>query len=581
MNSVLKNIVALCISLVAITSLATDELKSYPAPDSVPLNKNYTVEARIPNGTWTPIDVYRAWARNGVDTQTKTSLAHFDMDGTVEVKITKNTGSFTHVDIRPERFSVPCSTTATNTVVLTLTNACKLSVEFDGEFYDNLQLIANPIESDPITNNIPNTIYYGPGKHLLTNSISIESGETLYIAGGAYLKFAETVGSPRIHMSDATNVTIRGRGIIYMPGTPFGADPAWKAIVSENCTNVNVSGIILIKRNDGFCNEAYNCDDVTYKNVTVLGGAENTDGFDVFSCRNVDVSYSFFRTGDDGMIVKAKNGIDCCDVTYRQCVGWTDWTHRPICVGGVTHCEIMTNINYQNIDVIHYNENNGVHGAISILLNDEATVSDLLFKDINIEKCLHPNASYINAYIRWSDLWGQTDDRAAYRGVLTNVTFNTVEGHDGVRRARFRGYGNDLILNKSIKRGDIPIEGSQVLIISRLKYDQDTLVFRYFDYEDGVYTSYDRDISDSGIMDLIAAIEDSPAGTDWDHTALTVVEQQALIDLVPTNVEHQHETGKVIDGVKFINYSIDGVKRTNAADANVKTNEFVYNITFE
>lgn len=451
---------------------ADHQLTVYPAPAGAVMNSTYSVEARTPGGTWQSVDVYKAWVRDSITSQVESSLAHFDMNGMVEVRITKNSGSFSSVDIRPKRHHiVPVQTP--NTVHFMLDKPCKLSVEFDGDYYNNLQLIANPPETDIPALDDPDVIYYAPGYYELTNTVSLASGQTLYLAGGAYLKFKTSAPHPRIDLDSVSNVSIRGRGIVYSQGV-YADDPR-KGILMRNCSDVEVSGIILLKRNHGFCNDAFNCDGLVYDNVTVIGGAKNTDGFDVFSCRNVDVANSFFRSGDDGLIVKSKQGVNSSNVTYRSTVAWTDKVHRPVAFGGLSDCEIMTDVEYRDIDILHYNEDNGLHGAISVLMNDGALVTNLLFKNIHIEECAHPNAKYINILIRYSDLWGHTPDEPRYRGNLRDVRFENIYGEDGPRIIDLTGYDAEHTID-GVSFKNLFIEGRQAAEMSEANLQTNSFV---------------------------------------------------------------------------------------------------------
>ena len=63
-----------------------------------------------------------------------------------------------------------------------------------------LLLFANPLETDTPKQGDPNVVYFGPGVHK-PEKIALQSGQTLYLAGGALVK-AEV-------LAQGSNITIR------------------------------------------------------------------------------------------------------------------------------------------------------------------------------------------------------------------------------------------------------------------------------------------------------------------------------------------------------------------------------------
>jgi hypothetical protein len=84
-------------------------------------------------------------------------------------------------------------------------------VELDRSPRDPLFIFANPSEVDVPTAATPNVIYFGPGlTDLGTKPLSVANGQTVYLAGGAYVK-----GRLQLARRNAPGgVTVRGRGIL-------------------------------------------------------------------------------------------------------------------------------------------------------------------------------------------------------------------------------------------------------------------------------------------------------------------------------------------------------------------------------
>ena len=83
-------------------------------------------------------------------------------------------------------------------------------VEYNNDHTTAIQIFANPIEEDPITEEEaakdPNTIYVGPGIYD-AGAFPIKSNTTIYLAGGAYVY-------GQFSAEGVDNVAIKGRGIV-------------------------------------------------------------------------------------------------------------------------------------------------------------------------------------------------------------------------------------------------------------------------------------------------------------------------------------------------------------------------------
>jgi hypothetical protein len=98
-------------------------------------------------------------------------------------------------------------------LVLSLQKPGQIIVEVNGDRYNSLALFANPPEKQRPSAKDTNVIYFGPGLHRIgnglgdsSNVLKIKSGQTLYLAGGAFVQGA-------IQAENASNIRIAGRGI--------------------------------------------------------------------------------------------------------------------------------------------------------------------------------------------------------------------------------------------------------------------------------------------------------------------------------------------------------------------------------
>ena len=111
---------------------------------------------------------------------------------------------------------------------------------------------------------------------------------------------------------DARNITIAGKGKILgntaIPGRVDRASglrhPALIELV--NCQNILITEVYT-EQNDMWSIHPVYCDDLTFKGVTVKGGA---DGVDVDSCRRVLFDHCDFDTTDDCISLKSGRGME-------------------------------------------------------------------------------------------------------------------------------------------------------------------------------------------------------------------------------------------------------------------------------
>ncbi len=101
----------------------------------------------------------------------------------------------------------------------------------------------------------------------------------------------------------------------------------------KHCKRVLVEDVQL-QNSPAWCLHPYFCEDLTVKGVRINNPyyAQNGDGIDIESCKNVEVAYCNFSTGDDGICVKSGK-----DKEARKIVGPTENVHIHHCYVGHSH----------------------------------------------------------------------------------------------------------------------------------------------------------------------------------------------------------------------------------------------------
>jgi hypothetical protein len=190
---------------------AAPQLTVYPAPEGLTASNQYQVTA-LQDGAGVESFVYRILARKpDTNREADTSWTSFSFAGEVTVQVRKLAGAATGCIVRPRAAGVETSF-ADDVCTFTLTRPGTLSVEFEPDIHNPIEhpmlVFANPPEVDVPDPGDPDVLYLGPGIHQLGAGVPIESGKTIYIAGGAWVNGAFVAAAP------VENVTIKGRGVI-------------------------------------------------------------------------------------------------------------------------------------------------------------------------------------------------------------------------------------------------------------------------------------------------------------------------------------------------------------------------------
>lgn len=200
--------------LMAWTTVGAGDVQVYPAlPDRQYGSDLYEVTV-TQAGKSLPSYVYKSVREGGNSKDFGTDANHwtsFSFSGTVTVQVKMTDGSPVKAAIiRPIAKGIRTEVSG-QTVSFTLNAPANVYVELDGKPREPLFVFANPIEADIPTKTTAKVIYFGPGvTDLGQEPLKIPDGQTVYLAGGAYVKgrlqAAETTGNQ--------GVTVRGRGIL-------------------------------------------------------------------------------------------------------------------------------------------------------------------------------------------------------------------------------------------------------------------------------------------------------------------------------------------------------------------------------
>jgi polygalacturonase len=340
-------------------------------------------------------------------------------EGPAEVVITSNL-PIKNFNIRPLQKNIAGKIQG-NSLKFTLHAAEKLCIEINNG--RPLYLWANPPELDVPAPNDPKVHYFKAGQVYEFENLGMQSGETIYIEGGAVLK-------GRIHVKNANDITIRGYGIFDGSYYKRERGDHIPSILLEKCNNVVVRDITMIYPS-GWMLVPAACEDVEIFNLKQIGEVVSSDGIDILGSKRVHIHHCFLNNNDDCVVVKAfflgsKNStatnvdgrVSPEDILVENCTLANAPAGNAMEIGHELSVETVSNVIFRNIDVL------SVHGqgaVFSIHNNDRALIKDILFEDIRIEHCWDKFIDFRISLSRYS-----TDEE---RGSIRNVTLRNINWH--------------------------------------------------------------------------------------------------------------------------------------------------------
>ena len=396
---------------------ARAEVATYPGPAGIEASAQYQVEV-TQGGRTQPSFVYVTAAQTELNRSKTTSWTDFSCSGSVTVKVTKRGGSFKRWAILPSSYGIRGRREG-DSVVFELDRPRKVAVEFDGDITHPMLVFADPWETGAPAAGDPNTVYFGPGVHDVAGDIVLKANQTVYLAGGSYVRAL-------IRGRDVPNVTIKGRGVLS--GRQRGHGPNLVVVDGGRSTGLVIEGITLVD-SSGY-NITTQSAGAVVRNVKTIGWWFNTDG--VMLGPDGLVEDCFLKCNDDAIkLYHSGNRV-------RDSVIWQMENGAPFQISWNMGGE-NRGFEVRNCDVIHVdhewdNPNAGVFDAIH---GGSGTMADYLFEDIRIE----------NAGWRLMSLQIRPNifSRAKTLGRISNITLRNVsiatpDGEGLKRRSVIQGY---------------------------------------------------------------------------------------------------------------------------------------------
>lgn len=369
-------------------------------------------------------------------------------------------------DIKPTLTTAELSDSKTLTVTVDGPKKFVVMVR-DAEMWRYFIVSAEEPETNIPDRNDPSVLFLEPGVHKYGQAWDpfVDGIKTLYVSGGAVLEAT-------LKVKDKSDIKILGRGLLAQAFVPHAEefevrreqewDADWLGVHFGRSKNIEVDGIAVIN-SPGYQMEFAICENVTAKNVKLLGfGEHNNDGFHTYG-KNITLDDCFVTCNDDRICVTGLFDNDCgtgdklwdgtiklsgtpvSDITIRNMVFWG--LHNN---GG----DIMLTWNGET-----YCKNVLIENCVSITPTNKAFVASMhagsaIFENITIRNCHLYHGNFLSLLVR--DEGYQGAGGGAIKGLnIENITLDVNKSEIGKHLTGFSETSNiEGIVVKNIRGKD-------------------------------------------------------------------------------------------------------------------------------
>jgi Glycosyl hydrolases family 28 len=451
--------------------MAEGNVRIYPAPDGEILSEKFAVTV---DGRSTPVYVAKVAPAdpgqrfkamddklNSARYFAEAAFVTFDLRASTRVEIVcRGPTAIQQACVLPaSRGIVPV--VRGNRVSFELTGPEQLTLEINGDWVGCLHLFANPWEETAPHADDPRVMYFGPGIHEVDNVV-VRSGQTVYLAGGAIVRArpkAEAKGGTAF-LLEGDNIVFRGRGILDGSLCPTLSRHLIKV---QGGRHILLEGVVL-RDPSVWAVPIRRSEDVTVRNLKIIGYRANSDGIDLCNSRRVDVTGCFIRTLDDLIVVKTDRGQGPAgQINVERCVLWNEVAHA-LSIGAELR-EPVSDVRFADCDIIH---DRGREWTLRVFQSDAARVSNVRFENLRIAESRQLISLWIGSAV-WS--------RDLERGRIADVVFENIAAAEGPAAIKLQGFDADHAVERvtfrNVRRGGQPLQPADV---NRNAFVQDVTV---------------------------------------------------------------------------------------------------------
>ena len=415
----------------------------------------------------TNVNHNRTWYADYKPLQSRTPITYFDFEGIANIEVNVPEIDLETVKISPLSYGIePVIDKETHTVSFTVNTPDTYTVTFNDSPARAIHIFANPLEVNPPKEGDENVVYIGPGEWK-AESIILEDNQTLYLAGGAVVHGI-------IQANYASNIKVMGRGIV--DGSFYESwmgKTAFVPLKFDNCDGVEIRDIIVLNPNAWVCS-ALSSKNGLIDGIKIISSRPNGDGITLQSCENYLVQNSFVRSWDDNLVVKNYAG-NSKNITFKNNQLWTDLA-QSMELGYETNKgsqpdAVISDITFEDILVL----NNFHKPVISVHNADDATITDIVFRNITVENAQVGSGDgdqmpyLIDFNIADSSNWSTTRERGQIRNVLIDGV-TVLAGR--FNESRIYGYDETHTV-EDITIKNLTILGEKITSFEQGKFDID------------------------------------------------------------------------------------------------------------
>ncbi len=362
------------------------------------------------------------------------AFVSFTFSGNVEIEI-ECEGAVHKAEVLPGHLDIGKKIEGKK-VVLSLDRATDCFVKINDNYVYPLMVFAHGV-SDWMVDSLDEKVrYFAADRVYEAGEIHLNSGETLFIEEGAYVKGC-------VVAEGASDIRICGNGILEGSMYPQMEKPA---INLKDCRNVRIEGLISV--DPSFRNLVLNrCTNVEVKDFTGIGTRErrmSDDGINIIESCDVIIEGAFINARNNCIALQSNPNVTrpVERIRVRNSVFWKGDFGMVMEFGYKTDDLIARDVEYSNIDVLH--SLSGVFG----LSSKSGKASNFRFSNIRVSDVRHmlfainqlgENASMVN--IRFEDV-------TVLDGPICFSDIHAIT-EDGIRGISFENlkYGEKKILN--------------------------------------------------------------------------------------------------------------------------------------
>ena len=440
------------------SAVAADKLITYPQlSDIQECQFSYTLQAKQDgSSTYTIVALYNALVINQKGSQVNTTVANFDCEGKINIKITFSDAVSSAV-VRPVSLNITPAISG-NTITFSIPGPEKFYVDINGDHYNNcIHIIANPIEVNPPQKGDPNVIFVPTGTNI-TDKITLNSGQTLYIQGGAAVA--------GVVANDVSDVKILGRCFIYRA--------AYDAFEVKRSNNVTIDGIIDLNHgwggNGGAGLRCAQTTNLSISNTVSFSSKKWGDGYNIFCSNGVNIHDVFIRTNDDAITFYGggKSGFTgtCENITVTNSVLLPDLAqafHVGV-YGDQNSDEEIRNVTVTNIDIDDWSRTPG-RPVIYFTVGDRVRAANFKFSDIRVNGYMEPSfgKKFIGIAVVYSSSYNYKPGREIDGIYFTNCSYHQP---DYTPASSINGYDADRLV-KNVWFYALNINGTNITSASQ------------------------------------------------------------------------------------------------------------------